>query len=404
MLVIVPASGDVAYSHFRETVEVSWNIVKLKKRLMERAKGYSLPKDLEARLSSVGEFVIWGAIPGSRAIERFWDRLNRGRGEKIVAFYRRGRIVCWGRIFAWIHDRVLAEALWGRDKHGRTWEYVYFIKDLCWAEIPWDALRRELGYNSNFTPQGHQVVRDEIIEKITSRYGSIWRFLESLAGVRCRNDSASVSGLRSFNVESLQLPAMGSKLVEVVRNRIGVDVDNVVDALLILYGWGTIFLIDCCLNQNIVPKDLVEDLERKLFGSVVARFYNDLRRLGVLTTGSSSNWGRGDYARITSITRDIARCLEVLREAGVEGLSVDLYKLVSSLVIVNCLVGNQSLESDAGVCMKIRRNDFSGTKMLGELVYGALRYLRSSGLLAACLMYGASIVKLRTLLEMGQVK
>lgn len=100
-----------------------------------------------------------------------------------MAFYREGRVICWGRIFAWLRSRELAEKLWGRDEGGQTWEYVYFIKDLrcCEPGIPWDIVRRELGYSESFVPQGHIFVDPRRLEGIDKKYGDTFRFFEFLA-------------------------------------------------------------------------------------------------------------------------------------------------------------------------------------------------------------------------------
>ena len=142
-LLIVPASRGEALSHFEKTVAREWSVEDL-----DPVVGL-LSEAVVQRLREAGSFRIWGAIPGSIGADT-WRNIEG----YVVAFYQDGHITCWGRVFAKVHSRRLAEWLWGVDERGRTWEYVYFIKDLKWCRIPWGRVKAELGYHEKFTLLG----------------------------------------------------------------------------------------------------------------------------------------------------------------------------------------------------------------------------------------------------------
>jgi hypothetical protein len=176
VIVIIPVGNPRARRHFSETVDRLWTVDKI------LGLGVSLPGEVVEALRGAGRFAVWGGTPRTQGVGRFFERLERAGGG-VAAFYRDGRVVCWGRVFAWVRSRELAERLWGRDEEGQTWEYVYFIGDLrcCRPGIPWDAVRRELGYHGGFVPRGHTFVDPRRLEGIVKKYGDALRFFESLA-------------------------------------------------------------------------------------------------------------------------------------------------------------------------------------------------------------------------------
>lgn len=185
MLLIVPASGDEAYKHFKRTIEKAWTIDELLKLSI------NLPEDVIRRLESVGKFRIWGSLPTVKPFTtNAWKSIDQGW---VVAFYRKGHIVCYGVIFAKVHSKELAEKLWGRNSQGQTWEYIYFIKDLrcCEPGIPWNIVRKELEYNEGFVPRGHHIVKEDKLRSIREKYGDILSFFNHLASAfdKCENSS-----------------------------------------------------------------------------------------------------------------------------------------------------------------------------------------------------------------------
>ncbi len=95
---------------------------------------------------------IWGLTPSERRAGRdAWSQMHPG---EIVLFAGGNKVYSGGIVTYRVHNAALARELWGEDKKGRTWEYVYFLKDMFDLAIPYGSLNRVLGYKSNFVPQG----------------------------------------------------------------------------------------------------------------------------------------------------------------------------------------------------------------------------------------------------------
>jgi len=401
MLIIVPASKDEAHKHFKKTVREPWNVDKIKDL------GILLPADVESKLRAVGDFRIWGAVHSIVKNNRIpWDRLEGC----VTAFYQEGKIVCWGKVIAKLHSSNLAEKLWGRDKEGRTWEYVYFIGDLTWAEIPWEKLRDALGYSKNYTPRGHRYAGDRVAKVLEEKgYGSVEEFLRDLAGIGNHNDTASPRG---FNANELQLHKVGDKLVEIARDKTGIGEGGYSDrfsASIALYGWAIVSLSEDLTSEK-VSKERVESLEKKLSKNIKGRLYNDLRRLGLISLGKSGNWGRGAEARFASLFKRVSSCLRLLGDIGIRGS--DAYIIAGVLPFIYCISGLGEYSDESGVCSRLRElKDLSGLdEGTRRVVEAAIRLVapnvnnevkpkdfKIKRFVSLCIDYGADLWRVREL-------
>ena len=334
MLVIVPASGDEAYEHFRKTIEKEWSVNEL------LSLGVELPADVVKRLQSVGRFGIWGSLPSVVGIDRAWQNIDNGW---VVAFYRRGRIVCYGTTFAKIRSSELAEKLWGKNAEGRTWEYIYFIRDINWTNIPWELVRDELEYKID-PPRGHLFVDSDKVDKIVKKYGSVVNFFKSLE----RRISTTNSNTRAqYRGEELFLPTLGRQILGRITK-----IDDPYEATLYLYG-ASLKKIFEHMGLGVVKREIFEGLMPGESSEHVARLYNDLRRLCLVSLGHKGDWQRGVPAKITEFSMTLAKAVAMLKELGVEVNEVEL----GALAVVFCLVGNARgcVDEEAGVCIKLAR-------------------------------------------------
>ncbi len=145
-VVIQPAGGPASRQHFEDTVQ--------KPVPQDRLRPFLSPEEITALESAYGRnpMPIWGLTPsGRRAGKDAWSQMHPG-GYRVV--HRGNRVYSGGIVTYRVHNAALARELWREDRKGRTWEYVYFLKDMFDLSIPYGSLNRVLGYKSNFVPQG----------------------------------------------------------------------------------------------------------------------------------------------------------------------------------------------------------------------------------------------------------
>ena len=116
---------------------------------------------------------VWGAVPG-RMNSPNWEYMKQG---DIVFIYKDGRFSHAGKISLKIKNRELAKYFWGVDKDRRTWELIYFIKDLQKIDCPLTTFRKSADFKGQWVPQGFAKFTDDRINWIKTEHGSIEEFL-----------------------------------------------------------------------------------------------------------------------------------------------------------------------------------------------------------------------------------
>jgi predicted HNH restriction endonuclease len=94
--------------------------------------------------------------------------------------YSKGVFLYYGTIFAKTQNKTVAELVWGTNKKGETWEYIYFIKDLRKVEIPVEKFNAFFDYKMNFSPQGFSNIEEKRFTLRYKKYGSIDKMIEVL--------------------------------------------------------------------------------------------------------------------------------------------------------------------------------------------------------------------------------
>ncbi len=84
---------------------------------------------------------------------------------ELAAIYGRDGARIWGVTPAFVkhklHNRQLAIDLWGKDRKGRTWEYIYFVSAPLTHSINYGRLARAIGFSPDFVVLGFMVLNDE---------------------------------------------------------------------------------------------------------------------------------------------------------------------------------------------------------------------------------------------------
>lgn len=112
---------------------------------------------------------MWGAKPGPDNIKR-WNKVENG--DKIIG-YSQKRFICYGTIVYKMHNERLAEAIWGRNKEGATWEYINIFTNMISMNIPKRMYCDFFHYSEEYKPQGFTNINSNLFNQITEEYGSI---------------------------------------------------------------------------------------------------------------------------------------------------------------------------------------------------------------------------------------
>jgi 5-methylcytosine-specific restriction protein B len=118
-----------------------------------------------------GKFYAWGARPGERN-EPNWNAMRPGAH---VLLYQEGRYTYWTRVISKQRSALFAEAVWGRDAEGQTWEFMYFLQPSTPIQCPAKG-------TADFLPgqyQGFSLIKNERVQRIVSQYGSVEKFVQA---------------------------------------------------------------------------------------------------------------------------------------------------------------------------------------------------------------------------------
>jgi len=150
-ILLQPCSGKVAMEHFEDTIEDT--IVNGVPLSYFDGKIETSDFSKLAELSS-DTIITWGFVPNSKISE--WKKLKEG---DIVLFSAKKTFFYMGVVHSKIHNKKIAQSLWGYDDQNRTWEYIYFIKEGKSIQLPYKP--EVLEYKSNHVIQGSQLLNDE---------------------------------------------------------------------------------------------------------------------------------------------------------------------------------------------------------------------------------------------------
>lgn len=136
--------------------------------------------------SETGELYAWGATPGE-GNEQTWSQLSPG---DYVLAYADGSYRYWSEIIYTLRNRDLAEALWGRDDNGGTWEFMFFLQRPRSIDVRLEYVQDIIDVEKyyGFTPVGQSH-----LERIREQYESIQYFIEERLDEPADASDSSVS-------------------------------------------------------------------------------------------------------------------------------------------------------------------------------------------------------------------
>ncbi|MEM2550205.1 MAG: hypothetical protein QW689_07315 [Nitrososphaerota archaeon] len=128
-----------------------------------------LLKEKILKFYGAGPVKLWAL---KESLHGRWASLDEG---DYVLFYHAGKFIYASRVFFKYPftdepsqvevGSYLAESVWGRDVDGKTWPYLFFLKDVKEIDLPLPKLNELTGYNLNAVG-GFMKVRDEKVQKV----------------------------------------------------------------------------------------------------------------------------------------------------------------------------------------------------------------------------------------------
>ena len=152
-VILQPAGGVEAADHYSRTIR---NPIRLSSIL-----GFLEESDADALAVEypTGWTRVWGVTPGASGVNRAkW--LQFAKGDRVL-FCGQGKVFASASLRYRVRNRPLALNLWGSDKDGQTWEYVYFVGELRDQNITYAQLAAVLQFSLDFVVLGVNILDED---------------------------------------------------------------------------------------------------------------------------------------------------------------------------------------------------------------------------------------------------
>ncbi len=154
--------APVDYQNFKDTIEQG--------KPLDEIVQYLSREDL-AKLSKTakdGLVRYWGSIPGE-SNNRNFEKLQEN--DELLC-YRSGHYIALCIIDFSTKNKSLAKHSWGETETGKTWELVYFFKDVSLFKIDSSYMNSNFGFKDG-PVMGFNAISEEKTKKFISKYTSV---------------------------------------------------------------------------------------------------------------------------------------------------------------------------------------------------------------------------------------
>lgn len=152
-VILQPTGNSDARKHYVDTIIKPVDLKGIKQFLsMEE---FSFLKEIYPN----GMLPIWGVTAGVKNVnQKKWDKIQSGD----FTFFSADRLLYSSGIVTFkLHNKSLADFLWGYNTKGETWEYIYFLDEIREHDIPVALFNQIVGYSENNIIQGFSVLNEE---------------------------------------------------------------------------------------------------------------------------------------------------------------------------------------------------------------------------------------------------
>jgi hypothetical protein len=161
-VILQPAGAAEAADHYSRTIR---NPIRLSGILQFLGDADS---DALASRYPTGWTRVWGVTPGSSAVNRKkW--LQFAEGDRVL-FCGQGKVFASASLRYRLHNRQLALSLWGSDKDGATWEYIYFVGEPREQNISYANLAAVLQYAADFVVFGVNILDESKSQSVLNAF------------------------------------------------------------------------------------------------------------------------------------------------------------------------------------------------------------------------------------------
>jgi len=133
---------------------------------------------LKELLGSEKRFYCWAMTEASRSK---FEKMEKG---DIALFVESGTglFKFQAEILFTSESKEMGNYVWAYTPYD-AWKLIYFLKDVKEINIGKKALVMALGYKSNFEVPGVIRIKDEFLQNVIEKYGSIQTFLDTLTNI-----------------------------------------------------------------------------------------------------------------------------------------------------------------------------------------------------------------------------
>ena len=161
-VILQPAGGPEAADHYSRTMRNPIRLSSILKFLEEP------DADALAVQYPTGWIRVWGVTPGASGVNRAkW--LQFAEGDRVL-FCGQGKVFASASLRYRVRNRPLALDLWGSDKDGQTWEYVYFVGELRDQNISYTQLATVLQFSPDFVVLGVNILDEDKSEAVLESF------------------------------------------------------------------------------------------------------------------------------------------------------------------------------------------------------------------------------------------
>lgn len=153
LVILQPAGNQGGREHYVDTIE---NLVSIKS-----CEAYVAPQVFRMLKDThpSGKAGMWGVVTGKGDINvKKWEKIGIG---DVVLFAADKKIKAIGTVSTKFVSERLAKQLWGTDKSGSTWKYMYSLDEIKTIELSYQEFNKVVGYKSNNIIQGFTVMDEE---------------------------------------------------------------------------------------------------------------------------------------------------------------------------------------------------------------------------------------------------